>query len=86
MKTFFNRDLINKLIKNSATFISGIKRVSADFRALEISEKEIVVDTWFENDVINISSVAYELQKKIFFNLSQQLDDTSIKVNIVIHS
>ncbi|MBR2652515.1 hypothetical protein IKE96_00380 [bacterium] len=45
MKTFFNRDLINKLIKNSATFISGIKRVSADFRALEIAEKEIVVDT-----------------------------------------
>ena len=44
MKTFFNRDLINKLIKNSATFISGIKRVSIDFRAIEISEKEIVVD------------------------------------------
>lgn len=86
MKTLFNHNLIVKLVKNSATQVPGVKKVSVDIQNIRDDDHEIDVDAWFEHKIYNIISVCNELQKKIFFSLSKQLDDTSIKINIIVHA
>ncbi len=86
MKTFFNHNLIVKLVKNSAIQVPGVKKVSVALENIKDDKDEIDVDAWFDHKIYNVSSVCNELQKKIFFNLSKQLDDTKLKINIIVHA
>lgn len=86
MKTIFNHNLVTKLIQNSASLVPGIKKVNVDIEDHNSSENAIInVSVWLEHKFYSIKSISYELQKKIFFNLSKQLDDTKIRINIIVH-
>ncbi len=86
MKTFFNHNLIVKLVKNSAIQVPGVKKVSVVLENIKDDKDEIDVDAWFDHKIYNVNSVCNELQKKIFFNLSKQLDNTRLKINIIAHA
>lgn len=86
MKTIFNHNLVIKLVQNSASLVPGIKKVNIDVDSQNTDENTVInVSVWFEHKFFSIKSISYELQKKIFFNLSKQLDDTKIKINIIVH-
>ena len=80
MKTFFNHNLIVKLVKNSAIQVPGVKKVSVVLENIKDDKDEI------DHKIYNVNSVCNELQKKIFFNLSKQLDNTKLKINIIAHA
>lgn len=86
MKTFFNHNLIVKLVKNSAIQVPGVKKVSVVLENIKDDKDEIDVDARFDHKIYNVNSVCNELQKKIFFNLSKQLDNTKLKINIIAHA
>lgn len=85
MKTIFNHDLITKLIENKALVVPGLKKIKVNFYD-KFDQNKIFIDVWFKKQIINLKSIIYDLQKTIFFNLSNQLDTTDIKINIIVHS
>lgn len=86
MKTLFNHELIIKLVKNSALIVQGVKKVYVSIDNIKNDVNEIYVDVWFKQKIFNLKFIANELQKTIYFNLSKQLDNTQIKINIVIRT
>lgn len=86
MKTLFNHELIIKLVKNSALIVQGVRKVYVSIDNIKNDVNEIYVDVWFKQKIFNLKFIANELQKTIYFNLSKQLDNTQIKINIVIRT
>ena len=85
MKTIFNHDLITKLIENKALVVPGLKKIQVNFYD-KFGQNKIFIDVWFKKQIVNLKSIIYDLQKTIFFSLSNQLDTTDIKINIVVHA
>lgn len=85
MKTIFNHDLITKLIENKALVVPGLKKIQVNFYD-KFGQNQIFIDVWFKKQIVNLKSIIYDLQKTIFFSLSNQLDTTDIKINIVVHA
>ena len=85
MKTRFNNNIVIKLIENAASVVPGIKKVSVDEKEIDFDKNKISVDAWMKRNVLNVKSIASELQKTIYYNLSQQLDNFDIKIDIRVH-
>lgn len=85
MKTRFNNNIIIKLIESAANTVPGVKKVDIDENDIDLEQNTIKVDVWFNDNTLNIKSIAYDLQKTIYYNLSQQLDNFDLKINIQIH-
>ena len=85
MKTRFNNAIVIKLIENAASVVPGIKKIEVDEKEIDFEKNKISIDASVKSNVLNVKSIASELQKTIYYNLSQQLDNFDIKIDIRIH-
>lgn len=82
--TKFSNQILKKLIKISASQVAGVMENALSDEDIQISNELIIVKVKIAEDIINIKSVAIELQKKIYFDLSNQMDEEELAINIIV--
>lgn len=85
MKTRFSNSIIIKLIENVANTVPGVKKIQVEEGDIDFEKNKITVDVWFKKNVLNIKSISTELQKTIYYYLSQQLDNFYLAINVRVH-
>lgn len=85
MKTRFSNSIIIKLIENVANTVPGVKKIQVEESDIDFEKNKITVDVWFKKNVLNIKSISTELQKTIYYYLSQQLDNFYLAINVRVH-
>jgi len=84
--TKFSNDVIKKLIKVSASQIAGINDNDLNDNDIVVGDNCISVQVTISQNIINIKSVTLELQKKIYFVLSNQMDSEELVVDITVRN
>ncbi len=84
--TKFSNDIIRKLIKVSASQIAGINEGDLSDDDIVVGDNFISVQVTISQNIINIKSVTLELQKKIYFVLSNQMDSEELVVDITVRN
>lgn len=82
----FNNEVLEKAIIMHAKTIPGIKEVKVDFTEFKTQNNRIIIDTWVNEDFMNVKPSMYELQKLIHYNLLKKFSlDANLKVDIIVH-
>ncbi len=82
--TKFSNDIIRKLIKVSASQIAGVNEDILSDEDIHVGDNYVSVKITLSQNIINIKSVTLELQKKIYFVLSNQMDCEELIVDITV--
>ncbi|GAA5414750.1 hypothetical protein [Ureaplasma ceti] len=83
--TRFNNSIIINLITTTANTVPGVSKVEVNEEGIDLESNVITVEAWLSDNVLNVKSAAQDLQKTIYYNLSQQLDNLDLSINIQIH-
>lgn len=84
-KTQFSPKLVIKLISDLASMVPGIKRVQIEEANINFDENLIYFDAWLSDEMINVKSTVFELQKLVYYNLTKKFYVKDLVVNISIH-
>lgn len=84
-KTKFDSQLVKSLITSSILKVPGIFSVDISDKLSDFNQNCFVIKISLHEDVVNVLSVANEARNLVYYELSKQLNDDSVVINIIIN-
>ncbi|AJQ45297.1 hypothetical protein JM47_01580 [Ureaplasma diversum] len=84
-KTKFSTKLVSSLIKTAILKVPGVASVEIDQQQSDFNQNNFVVNIEIRKDILNIVGVAEEARSLAYYELSNQLNDDTVIINIVIN-
>lgn len=84
-KTKFDTQLVKSLITSSILKVPGIFSVDINDKLSDFNRNYFVIKIDLHKDVVNVLSVANEARNLVYYELSKQLNDDNVVINIIIN-
>lgn len=84
-KTKFDTQLVKSLITSSILKVPGIFSVDINDKLSDFNRNYFVIKIDLHEDVVNVLSVANEARNLVYYELSKQLNDDNVVINMIIN-
>lgn len=84
-KTKFDTQLVKSLITSSILKVPGIFSVDINDKLSDFNRNYFVIKIDLHEDVVNVLSAANEARNLVYYELSKQLNDDNVVINIIIN-